>query len=223
MVAPQELWDGVRARGVVPFAVKFLVYTKKKRHVYEVNLLRNTLLKDFRAGLFPVAGWAPRDVEIYPEFDKFHASLDIPEIPRKVMELAFETGRLTPAEVMNVFGMTLPVAVSNMDVLANRGILQLAEGSAPKRPDSGYMFNMKWFHSGGKVEAKEMQAAPATAASIAKAAMQEGKEEKIAMRPDTGPARRGGAAGEDGRKVCPTCGAVMGFAAPVCPSCGRPA
>jgi hypothetical protein len=221
VVAPQELWEGALERGVVPFTVRFLVYTKKRRHAYEINLLRNTLLKDFRAGTFPAAAFAPRDVDVYPDFDKWHASLEIPEIPRRVMEMAFEAGRITPREVMHVFGTTHQGAVTNIEVLVNRGILVVQEGSSAKQPDSRYMFSMDWMRRGGKAEERTKQAAPVTAASMAKTVMDEGRETRIGMRPDAAPAARGGALDETGRKACGSCGTLMGAGAAACPSCGR--
>ncbi|HLF06813.1 MAG TPA: hypothetical protein VI893_06555 [Thermoplasmata archaeon] len=221
VVSPQELWEGALQRGVVPLVVRMLVYTKKRRHAFEINLLRNTLLKDFRAGTFPAAGFAPRDMEVYPEFDKWHSSLDIPEIPRRIMEMAFEAGRITPRDVMHVFGTTHQAAVSNIDVLVNRGILSVQEGSGQRQPDSRYIFSMDWMRRGGKVEVKEMRAAPVTAASTAKTVMDEGRESRIAMRPDAAPVARGGALDESGRKACGGCGTMMGAGASACPGCGK--
>jgi hypothetical protein len=221
VTTPQELWIGVRERGVVPLTVRFLAYTKKRRYVFEINLLRNTLLQDPRGGNFPAAAFAPRDVEIYPEFDRWHSGLDIPDLPRKLMELAFEAGRITPRDVMAVYNTTLQTAVTNIEVLANRGILQMEGGSAPKRPESKYVFNMDWMRAGGKVERKEMSAAPVTAASMAKQKMDEGREERIMMRSDPAPAARGGVLDETGRKACGSCGTMVGAGAPACPSCGN--
>jgi hypothetical protein len=137
------------------------------------------------------------------------------------MEMAFEAGRITPREVMAVFGTTLQTAVTNIEVLANRGILALHEGSGPKHPESRYAFNMEWMRAGGKIGRKEMVAAPVTAASMAKAKMDEGREERISMRADPVQEVRGGALDESGRKACGSCGTMMGPGATACPRCGR--
>ena len=86
----EELWTDVRKTGLVPFEIRLCTYTRDARYSYDLSLVHNRLLKDFRGGQVPLTNKASRTAMDYMNFDMVLALTDMKDLVKKVFIELFE-------------------------------------------------------------------------------------------------------------------------------------
>ncbi len=131
-----ELWtmetmlEEVRAVGALPVTIRICAYTKEERFAYDIDILQNRLLRDFRAGKVPPTRRMRRSPEEYFYFDKIYASLNMGHLPKAIFETIFESEGLTASDITHFFRITTEMAVNNLKALKKRGLLDV-QGRPP--------------------------------------------------------------------------------------------
>lgn len=127
----EELWQDVRNKGLVPFEIKVCAYTRHSRFSYDLNLVDNILIKDFRGGQVPPKNRAVRTAMDYMNFDMVLASTDMKELVKKVFINLFEVKEATAFDISHTMGITDTMAKNALDAVVSR---ELADkiGKAPR-------------------------------------------------------------------------------------------
>jgi len=127
----EEFWQDVRTKGLVPFEIKVCAYTRHSRHTYNLDLVDNKLLKDFRGGQVPPKNRAVRTAMDYMNFDMILASTDMKELVKKVFINLFEVKESTAFDISHTMGITDTMAKNALDAVVSR---ELADkiGKAPR-------------------------------------------------------------------------------------------
>ena len=126
-----DLWRDVHS-GVIPFQIKVCIYTKQDRYTFSLNLVKGTLLQDFRADKVSPKNLVRRKPMDSLLFDEVFASIDLPSLPRKVMRIAFESKTISVPEVSHIFGISTQMAENNLKSLDSRGIIKMV-GKPPSQ------------------------------------------------------------------------------------------
>ena len=124
-----DWWDDIRTRGFVPFEIVVCAYTKTKRFMYTMDLVKNLVLMDYRQGAF-----SRKRVERTPidflYLDKVLASNDLKDIQKKVLMYAFEVEAVAASEIAFGFHITETMARNHLMGLVDKGVLKKrGEGS----------------------------------------------------------------------------------------------
>ncbi len=110
----------VHSTGVVPFRVALHLYTSRTRLRYELDLLHNLLLADPRAGRFSTEDRVERSSRICHGLDRFVARGALPLLPRRVLELLFESKGLSVQDVSVVLSVSQELAKASLESLVGR-------------------------------------------------------------------------------------------------------
>ncbi len=135
----EELWQDIRSTGMVPFEIRVCTYTKDSRYSYDLNLIGNQLLKDFRGGQVPLRNKAERTAMDYMNFDMILAPTDMKDLVKKVFIELFEVKDATAFDVSHTMGITDTMARNCLDALVARNVAE-AEGKPPRQ---SYSINLE--------------------------------------------------------------------------------
>jgi hypothetical protein len=128
----EELWTDIRNTGLVPFEIRLCTYTKYSRFSYDMNLVQNRLLKDFRGGQVPMTNKAERSAMDYMNFDMVLAITDMKDLVKKVFIELFEVKKATAFDISHSMGITVTMATNCLDALVSRDVAE-AEGKPPRQ------------------------------------------------------------------------------------------
>jgi len=127
----EELWEHIRSTGMVPFEIRICAYTKNSRYTYDLDLVNNTLLKDFRGGQAPLRNRAERTVIDYLNFDTVFAATDMKVIVKKTFINLFEMEKATAFDISHSMGITDQMAMNALNSIVHRGFAE-KDGVAPR-------------------------------------------------------------------------------------------
>ncbi len=119
-------WDTVRSGKVIPFEIRICIYTRETRRIYDIDLLRNRLISDFRNGKVASKNVVKPPALVCMYFDRIWAALDIPQLNKKVFTLLFHSEGVTPAEVGHVLGIPLSMAKNHLKSLEHRNLAKVS-------------------------------------------------------------------------------------------------
>lgn len=139
LCTPSELWEDIRKKGIVPFQMTLCAYTKKRRYQYQLDVLDNYLLKDFRDGKIPIANRIFRLPLDYLHLDKLLSLQELPDLAKKVLQVFFELKEANVADIEIGLGITEKMAKDNINALFKRGLVD-ALGKPPK---AQYVINLE--------------------------------------------------------------------------------
>ena len=133
-----ELWKDIRKKGIVPFQMALCAYSKKRRYLYQLDVLNNSLLMDFRNGKIPIANRVFRDTFDYYHLDHFLSTQELPSLAKKVLQVLFELEDANISDIEIGLGITEKMARNNVTALAKRDLIE-AIGKPPK---AKYVINL---------------------------------------------------------------------------------
>lgn len=118
----EDIWKEVRASGVIPFQLRLYAYTRDARYLYELDLLNNIQIRDFREEKIPPINRVARDVTDFYSFDKVVcADENLPYISKRLFELLFESKVIEPPELAAAMRITERMVSEHLGVLYRRG------------------------------------------------------------------------------------------------------
>jgi hypothetical protein len=126
----RNLHHFTRRHGVVPYRLELLLYLPETRVRYELDLLSNRLLQDPRTGRLPLDLAAFRSTRLCAGFDRFVARLTLPLIPRRALEILFESRQISPQELASCLEISLELSRSALETLRAQGLAEMA-GTPP--------------------------------------------------------------------------------------------
>lgn len=115
-----DLCRFVRSTGVVPFRIALHLYTSRTRLRYEIDLLHNLLLADPRSGRFSTEDRVERSSRICHGLDRFVARGALPLLPRRVLELLFDSSGLSVQDVSVILQVSPDLARASLQSLVGR-------------------------------------------------------------------------------------------------------
>lgn len=110
--------------GVLPLLLRVCAYTKHFRFTYDIDIVNDALVANFRAGKFPVSARIFRHPRQYYFLDKILAAADIGEYPKRVLETVFETKGVTVFDIANAYGLSEKMAEGSLEVCVKYGYLE---------------------------------------------------------------------------------------------------
>jgi len=131
LVKIEDLWQHIRSTGMVPFEMRFCAYTKTARYTYDINMINNTMLKDFRGGQAPLRNLAQRKIIDYLNFDMVLASTDMKDIVKKAFINLFESEYATAGDIAHSMHITNQMAGNALNAIVTRGLAK-KQGSPPR-------------------------------------------------------------------------------------------
>jgi hypothetical protein len=138
LCTPNELWRDMREKGIVPFQLNICAYTKEIRYKYRINVLENTLLKDFRDNRIPIANRVVRSSLDSFNLDKILSTQELPIIPKRVLQIIFELNEAMVSDIEIGLGITEKMARNAIKSLMKRGFLIVLG----KPPQQAYIINL---------------------------------------------------------------------------------
>lgn len=120
-----EMQRFVHATGVVPFRVALHLYTSRTRLRYELDLTHNMVLPDPRSGRFSIEDRVERSSRICHGLDRYVARGALPLLPRRVLELLFESRGLSTPDVSVILGVAPELAKASLESLVGRQLAAL--------------------------------------------------------------------------------------------------
>ncbi len=123
----KEIWGHIKETGMVPFEFKVCAYTRTSRIVYNIDLINKKLIKDFRDGRIQSGSFADVSPIHLMYLDRALSSPLIPDLQRKILQVAFESKGTTPAELSGVFNITVKMAQNHLEGLIKRKLLMLSD------------------------------------------------------------------------------------------------
>ncbi len=127
----EDMWNHIRSTGMVPFEIRVCTYTKNARYSYDLDLVNNTLLKDFRGGQATLRNKAERTVIDYLNFDTILAATDMKDIVKKTFINLFEMEQAIAFDISRSMGITDQMATNALNSIVHRGYAE-KQGSAPR-------------------------------------------------------------------------------------------
>ncbi len=127
----EEFWKHVRKTGMVPFELRICTYTKNARYNYDLDLINNIMLKDFRGGQAPLKNKADRTAIDYLNFDTVLAATDMKDIVKKAFTNLFEMEKATAFDISHSMGITDQMARNSLNSLVHRGFAE-KDGFSPR-------------------------------------------------------------------------------------------
>jgi len=127
----EDLWTHIRSTGMVPMEIRICAYTKNSRYTYDIDLINNSMLKDFRGGQAPLRNKAERTVIDYLNFDTIFAASDMKDMVKRVFLNLFEMDKATAYDISQSMGITDTMAMNALNSIAYRGFAE-KEGVAPR-------------------------------------------------------------------------------------------
>ena len=125
LATPERSVQYVRETGVVPFSVALLVYFSEERIRLELDVLEDRLLRDIRAGRFPVGRRVRRPPRVAFSVDAYVARGTLPIVSARVLEVLSETHGTTAVELSPVFGGARELVQTTLQGLAARRLASL--------------------------------------------------------------------------------------------------
>jgi len=130
----QDLWKDVR-NGVLPLVIRLCIYTKNERYPLLLDTTYDKL-RPHHLGSITRVKRVDREPLDYRDFDKVYAWLDLPLLPKKILELLFETQEMTVFDVADCLNSDKKVAENNLGSLQTKGFVD-------KKKDINYEINME--------------------------------------------------------------------------------
>lgn len=133
----ESLRDSVafaRTHGVVVLSVAVLLYFAGERVRYELDLLNDTVLRDPRAGRWPVARRVHRSSRLAYAVDRYLARGELPIYSARALESLVETHGVTPLELAPVLGGVREYGASALQGLAARNLATFDRRTGVYRP-----------------------------------------------------------------------------------------
>ncbi|MDD4307995.1 MAG: hypothetical protein PHU53_04215 [Thermoplasmata archaeon] len=127
----EDLWTHVRESGMVPFEIRVCAYTKTARYTYDLDLINNTMLKDFRGGQSPLRNLAKRTMIDYLNFDTVLAATDMKDLVKRAFINLFESEFATAPDIAYSMHITNQNATNALNAIVSRG-LATKQGAAPR-------------------------------------------------------------------------------------------
>lgn len=127
----EQLWSDVREKGLVPFEIRVCAYTRDARFSYDLNLIDNQMLKDFRGGQVPPRNRAERTAVDYMNFDMILATTDMKDLVKRVFINLFEVKEATAFDISHTMGITDNMARNGLDAVVSRNLADKV-GKSPR-------------------------------------------------------------------------------------------
>jgi len=127
----EELWTHIRSTGMIPFEIRVCAYSKNSRYTYDLDLVNNTMLKDFRGGQAPLRNRAERTAVDYLNFDIIFAATDMKDIVKKAFINLFEMEKATAFDISHSMGITDNMAMNALNSIVYRGLAEKV-GTPPR-------------------------------------------------------------------------------------------
>lgn len=121
----QELWKDIRS-GIYPFVIRLCLYTKSERYPLLLDTISDKL-RPHPLGAATKVKRVERDPLEYMKFDRFYAWVDLPLLPKRILELLFETQKMTVFDVADCLNLDKKVAENNLDSLSTKDFLNKEE------------------------------------------------------------------------------------------------
>ncbi len=131
LCSPLERWKDIRNKGIVPFQMTLCAYTHKRRFIYQLDILDNAQLMDFRDGKIPIANRTFRHSMDYYHLDNLLSTQELPDLAKKVLQVFFELEDAIAADIEIGLGITEKMARDHIRALVTRGLIE-AIGKPPK-------------------------------------------------------------------------------------------
>ncbi len=128
----EDIWRHVRSTGMVPFEIRVCAYTRTERYTYDIDLVSNAMLKDFRGGQAALRNKAERGIIDYLNFDTVLASTDMKEMVKKAFINLFESEYLTAPDLAHSMHITNQMAGNALEAIYTRGFA-VKEGAPPRQ------------------------------------------------------------------------------------------
>jgi hypothetical protein len=185
----------VRNYGIVPLIIRLCAYTKHYRFTYDIDVIDDALIANFRTGKFPVTARIYRHPKQYYFLDRILASTNIGDYPKKVLETVFETNGVYVHDIAHAYGLSDQMAQGSLEVCVKHGFLE-KEGKPPR-----VRYVPRFENFGGVIEYKPPQPQYETV---------EKPESKQTPQPT-----------EENPEICPVCGNKKSPEELVCERCAR--
>jgi len=128
LLTPEKMFSLLK-RGVVPYVVRIVAYTKQRRYKVDINLVTNEVIADFRGGKIPPKLRVRRSVQEYFIFDKVYSSLNIPYFPKMFFEAIFESNGLDEEILSLIFNVSPAIIKNNVGVLIKHNVVEYSEST----------------------------------------------------------------------------------------------
>ncbi len=123
-----------RHQGLLPFCVAILLYLSAERMPYELDLVRNTLLADPRAGRLAASRWVHRTSRVSWGLDRTVARGDLSLLAARSLEVVVESHGLTVVELAHIFGGGRELVDSALQGLVARQLVTFDHRTGIYRP-----------------------------------------------------------------------------------------
>lgn len=127
----ERVWEEIRETGVLPLQLHISAYTPDSRYNYELDMIDNVALRDFRGGVVPLRDRADRKSMDYFNFDKILASTDMRDLVKRVFVALFDMKQATAFDMAHSFKITDQMAKNSLDAIVARGLAD-KEGYPPR-------------------------------------------------------------------------------------------
>jgi hypothetical protein len=130
----EQSLSGSRKVGLLPFSAAVMLYSSGERIPYELDLVRNTLLADPRAGRLPAAKRVKRIARISWSVDRMAARGDLTLLAARALEMVVESNGLTALELAHIFGGGRELLDSALQSLVARNLVTFDHRTNLYRP-----------------------------------------------------------------------------------------
>jgi hypothetical protein len=134
LATPQRAVEYARQTGVAPFSIVLLVYFSEERIRYELDVLEDRLLRDIRAGRFPIGRRVRRPPRVSFGVDSYIARGGLPVVSSRVLEAVTETHGTSAVELAPVFDGARELVQTTLHGLAARRLLSFDRRTGTFRP-----------------------------------------------------------------------------------------
>ena len=134
LATPQRAVEYARHTGVAPFSIVLLLYFSEERIRYELDVLEDRLLRDIRAGRFPLCRRVRRPPRVAYGVDSYIARGALPVVSSRVLEVLTETHGTSAVELAPVFGGARELVQTTLHGLAARKLASFDRRTGLFRP-----------------------------------------------------------------------------------------
>ncbi|MCI4325161.1 MAG: hypothetical protein L3K00_04675 [Thermoplasmata archaeon] len=134
LATPQRAVEYARQTGVAPFSIVLLLYFSEERIRYELDVLEDRLLRDIRAGRFPLSRRVRRPPRVSYGVDSYIARGGLPVVSSRVLEVVTETHGTSAVELAPVFGGARELVQTTLHGLAARRLASFDRRTGLFRP-----------------------------------------------------------------------------------------
>lgn len=117
----KDIWSDFKD-GVIPLELRLCVYTKDKRYSYLIDAVGDGQIPH-PLNHVSLPKEADRDPIDYMHLDRILATLDIPELLKKILELLFHSKEMSLPDIAHYFNLNQKVAKNSLSSLVNRGLV----------------------------------------------------------------------------------------------------